>query len=93
MHLRGYKTQFHLRGWQTQGHNKYHLSQPHHHTQRQILIADNKPLPDVVVTPPTQHVMVRHSAGQQHNLSQDMIVRQIIVSPFQQIKNPKTQQN
>jgi hypothetical protein len=49
------------------------------------------------VAPPTPHVMVQRSAGQQYNLSQDMIaeklVRQIIVSPFQQIKNPKTQQN
>jgi hypothetical protein len=47
------------------------------------------------VTPPTPHVMVQRSAGQQHNLSQDMIAEtmQIIVSSFQQIKNPKTQQN
>jgi hypothetical protein len=47
LHLRGCKTQFHLRGWQTQRHNKYHHNQPHHHTQRHILITDNKPLPDV----------------------------------------------
>jgi hypothetical protein len=29
------------------------------------------------VTPPTPHVMVRRSAGQQHNLSQDMIAKTI----------------
>jgi hypothetical protein len=51
------------------------------------------------VTPTTPHVMVRRSAGQQHNLSQDMIAETISqanhcfsISPFQQIKNPKTQQ-
>jgi hypothetical protein len=47
LHLRGCKTQFHLRGWQAQRPNKYHLSQPHHQTQRQILIADKNYLPDV----------------------------------------------
>jgi hypothetical protein len=30
-----------------------------------------------VITPPTPHVMVRRSAGQQHNLSQDMIAETI----------------
>jgi hypothetical protein len=29
------------------------------------------------VTPQTPHIMVRHSAGQQHNLSQDMIDKTI----------------
>jgi hypothetical protein len=29
------------------------------------------------VTPPTPHVMVRHSAGQQYNFSQDMIAETI----------------
>jgi hypothetical protein len=54
-------------------------------------------LPRHAVTPPTPHVMVRRSAGQHHNLSQDMIAETIsqanyFLSPFQQIKNPKTQQ-
>jgi hypothetical protein len=33
--------------------------------------------PRRAVTPPTPHVMVRRSAGQQHNLSQDMISKTI----------------
>jgi hypothetical protein len=47
MHLQGCKTQFHLRGWQIQRQDKYHHRQPHNNIQRQILIADNKPMPDV----------------------------------------------
>jgi hypothetical protein len=49
------------------------------------------------VTQPTPHVMVRRSAGQQYNLSQDMIAETINQAthffsiPLQQILNPKTQ--
>jgi hypothetical protein len=46
------------------------------------------------VTPPTPHVMVRRSAGQQHNLSQDMIAETIgqanhcfSISTNQELKN------
>jgi hypothetical protein len=49
------------------------------------------------LTPPTPHVMVRRSAGQQHNLSQDMIADTISqadhcfsISTNQAPKNSKT---
>jgi hypothetical protein len=48
------------------------------------------------VTPPTPHIMVRRSAGQQHNLSQDMIAKKISqanhcfsISANQKLKNTK----
>jgi hypothetical protein len=77
LHLRGCKTQFHLRGWQTQLHNKCLHIQTHHHTQHQILICRQKTPARRAVTPQTPHVMVRRSAGQQHNLSQEMIAETI----------------
>jgi hypothetical protein len=45
------------------------------------------------VTPQTPHVMVRRSAGQQHNLSQDMIAKTISQANhcFSISTNPKTQ--
>jgi hypothetical protein len=45
------------------------------------------------VTPPTPHVMVLRSAGQQHNLSQDMIAETISQANhcFSISTNPKTQ--
>jgi hypothetical protein len=45
------------------------------------------------VTPQTPHVMVRRSAGQQHNLSQDMIAETISQANhcFAISKNPETQ--
>jgi hypothetical protein len=52
--------------------------------------------PRRAVTPPTPHVMVRRSAGQQHSLSQDMIAETISqanhcfsISPNQEPKNSK----
>jgi hypothetical protein len=77
LHLRGCKPKFHLRGWQTQLHNKCLPSQktsshstPNSH-RRQKTPAKR------VVTPQTPHVMVRRSAGQQHNVSHDMIAETI----------------
>jgi hypothetical protein len=93
LHLRGCKPQFHLRGWQTQLHNKCLPSQTHHHTQHKILIADKKTPARRAVTPHTQHVMVRRSAGQQHNLSQDIISETISQENhcFSISTNPETQ--
>jgi hypothetical protein len=83
---------FHLRGWNaqqrpTQQTISSHLTPNSHRRQHTPHRR--------AVTPPTPHVMVRGSAGQKYNLSQDMIAETInqanhcfSISKFQ---NPKTQ--
>jgi hypothetical protein len=96
LHLRGCKTKFHLRGWQTQLINKCLLNRTYHLTWRQIHRRQRTPARRAV-KPPTPHVMVRRSAGQQHNLSHDMIAKTIIqanncfsISTNQEPKNSTT---
>jgi hypothetical protein len=77
LHLRGCKTHFQLRGWQKktaqqippQPTTSSHLTPNSHRRQH---TPHRRAL-----TPPTPHGMVRRSAGQQYNLSQDMIAETI----------------
>jgi hypothetical protein len=57
-------------------HNKFIPSQIHHHTQHQIHI-EGKKHPPYMKTPQTPHGMVRRSARQKHNLSQDMMAETV----------------